>query len=498
MWVSGAATAPFCADKERIDQVVNELPDLDENVSFIVDNGASLGPVPMREIIARIRSGACPSSSLVWWAGATDWVRFDTLPDLMMLIEQASTPGAHAVGTATETAEPAQPLANRWGVPAESGTTAQPAVASPDNESSESASFEPAAFEPAAFEPAASAVPTAEAAEENVAFGLPKRSSSSADEEVARPALTGLFSSGARSAPTPLGPDAPAPSPDALDAVLAARVSLESVGARIEALSSATKRSASPEELQEFMASAPGSAEPEASDSVVEWSDAQGTEAQPEASESASADAGSWTSVGESTTSVGESAEPATSNNDAARSELNARFEEMVRKSVAHQRQLEWITRVDELLLSACITAIADAGFVAMDLTSRESDHRVLFTHNDDSRRVTLDLTPVDSVGDHAGRHVRFGLSWGRDVNNADVAFQIVRDQATDGPTPPGLLMCEADMSTSSVSTHVDLILAADDFVKDDYSVDRSSLDESIAATLHALENHWHSLFDNA
>ena len=507
----------------------SELPDLDENVAFIVENGASVGPLTMRAIVASVTAGERSSTSLVWWAGATDWVRFEAHSGLREIadLDEAQP-------------EPAQPEpvpgSSRWGMSEAQIETAAPegieveeAMSGPepaaDHEPEPVALAEP---EPAAEHAAEPALATGEA-EEAFTFNLPTRASSGDDELLERPALTGLFSSGARTEPPADEPDDQAPSPDALDAILAARQSLESVGARIEALSSATRRSMSPEDSQWTEPAGVAALEGESTDAdlalaaasmestglsgatemevgaLAEAPDTIDAEVDLEEPEEILDDSsGEWTSVSdevateesieaEPTPTAGSHEKPEV---EAARAELTARFDEMVRKSISHQRRIEWIMRVDELLLSSCITAIADSGFTAIDLNSHDSDHRVLFDHNDDSRRVRLELSPVDMVSEAFGRHVRFALAWGRDVPDPDRAFEIVRQETLDAPVPPGVVTSEANLSSATVSTRVELILAADDFVRDDYSVDRTSLDAAIAATLHALESHWHQLFD--
>ncbi len=177
---------------------------------------------------------------------------------------------------------------------------------------------------------------------------------------------------------------------------------------------------------------------------------------------------------------------------------LEDRFSEMVRLSVVHQRRLDWALRPDELLLSSCITAIVERGYVLLDVENHEVSQRAVFDHNDDSRHIRLELSPlspVNAAGDPVGRHVQVRVAWGREVQDADEAFATVRAHATDKVTDPGTILCEANMVASSATTSVDLIWAAQDFLRDDHSVDRASLDASIIAILHALEARWHELF---
>jgi hypothetical protein len=105
-------------------------------------------------------------------------------------------------------------------------------------------------------------------------------------------------------------------------------------------------------------------------------------------------------------------------------------------------------------------------------------------------------LSPLNAAGDHVGRHVRVGLAWGQEVADGDAAFAIVRSEAIDGDAALGTFTSDVNMVANSASTSVALIWAADEFVRDDHSVDRASLDASIAAVLHAIEARWYELFE--
>jgi len=173
-------------------------------------------------------------------------------------------------------------------------------------------------------------------------------------------------------------------------------------------------------------------------------------------------------------------------------------FQRMVKKSEEHQRRLGWTTRVDELLLSGCIGAVTERGYLAMDLSSSETDHRVLFESEKDSRYVLLALIPlpqVNAAGESVGRHLEIKLSWGQDVTDVDSAFAMVRSLVTDDVVRPGKVRAEIDTATSRVYTSVDLIWAAEDFISADYDVDSDALDDAVAAALHILERRWYKLF---
>jgi len=65
--------------------VSTELPNLDEPISYAVDDGAQAGPFTMRAIIESVRLGQRAPDTFVWWAGEAEWVPFNTVSALMTL-----------------------------------------------------------------------------------------------------------------------------------------------------------------------------------------------------------------------------------------------------------------------------------------------------------------------------------------------------------------------------------------------------------------------------
>ena len=190
--------------------------------------------------------------------------------------------------------------------------------------------------------------------------------------------------------------------------------------------------------------------------------------------------------------------EPQTEPSAGVGSDLDEQFEEMTRRSEQHQRRLGWETRVDEVIFSACVALIAEGGFVATDLVSREADRRVTFEHGEDDQRLSFEMVPLSQMnpaGDHVGRHMSVGISWGGEVVDIDSAFTVVRTLATDEPASTGEIRADIDVESSIVYTKVELIWAASDFVDDDYAIDRDVVRSWIDATVHALEQRWNQLF---
>lgn len=265
---------------------------------------------------------------------------------------------------------------------------------------------------------------------------------------------------------------------------ISARQMLQNVGARIDALSSSTRR-AREFELEETTARASTQVlEESTTDEEVESTDLEPAESESESESVAPAEsaAGSWQAV-EGTTG------------------LDERFAEMVERSAIHKRRLDWALRVEELLLSASITVVVDKGFVLADLDTHDTLQRATFDHNEDARQIRLELSPlspVNAAGDPVDRLVKVSMAWTQKVENADNAFATVRAEVSDDAPAPGEIRCEANMVASSASTMVDLVWGAREFVKEDHRVDRANLELSLTAIVQTLESRWYELFTPA
>lgn len=65
----------------------SELPEIDNPNAYVVDDGESVGPVVLREIVQSIADGERPETAFVWWAGADEWVRFNSDPRLLEMLD---------------------------------------------------------------------------------------------------------------------------------------------------------------------------------------------------------------------------------------------------------------------------------------------------------------------------------------------------------------------------------------------------------------------------
>lgn len=85
------------------------LPEIDNPNSFVVDDGEAVGPLSLREIVESILASKRPEDAFVWWVGAGDWVRFNSEPALLKMLEQVSAEGAEVSNELVEEPESPEP-----------------------------------------------------------------------------------------------------------------------------------------------------------------------------------------------------------------------------------------------------------------------------------------------------------------------------------------------------------------------------------------------------
>lgn len=386
--------------------MADTLPALGAPVSFVVEKSEAVGPIPMAEIVASIRTGERDAHSLVWWAGAPDWQFFDSNEELVALVDQSDA----AISPKTEVFEP----------DASPATAEQP------------------------------------------------------------PSLTGLFSAVARQE-NGLSSKESVPNSGAVQAIVTARSILATAESREKAITQARHKT-----LAAALSGPAALGDDSLADGVTETALEDPTEV-----DEVDGSNGGHPIVDLASDEKLEPQEP-------ERSKHEEHFDELVKKSEEHERRIKWATRVDEVLLRGCIAAIAERGYIAMDLSSRETEHQVLFESENDSRFVMFEIIPlaqVNAAGDAVGRHLEINMSWGQNVTDVDSAFAVVRSLASDEVAKPGKVRAEIDAASSRVFTTVDLIWAADDFVSADYDLDTDAIDDAVAAALHILERRWYKLF---
>ncbi len=368
-----------------------ELPDIEQPVSYVVDDGEAVGPMPLRSIAQSIADGERRSDVLVWWIGATEWIRFNSTEELVALLAVPAfeTPEIPEPVELVEEAEPVAPL--------------------------------------------------------------------SRDEPIARVEISPADDLAAIEEVDLREDVAPSPTDvDDLDEIpVSADPVLAQLGARLEALSSATRHSAATSQLDR--AGAPAIERPTRLDveAVI---------------------------VPEESPSIIRSSTLATT------------FDGLVRQTVAYERLAEQSNRVSELLARACAASLTRHGYTVDRSTETPGHHHLVFTGGVDTRRVRLDVSPAPSVGDDA-QHIFVGMSWGRMAFDIDEAVRVVHRQLPVSSRNPGIISADAELDSGSVFTRIELVWPVEDYVGADFLVDHQALESALDATQQMLETRWYELF---
>lgn len=392
--------------------VAAELPDIDHNVAYVVDDDVAVGPITLRAIAESISQGVRSVEAYVWWTGASDWIPFDSDDRLRELLpEQADLEVEEATFGVAEQTDAAE-------------TTAESDTAEIDLRASDESDEE-------------ELVPVViEIADESSTTVIDLRSSTPNEEEAPLDRIS-----------------------VAEDSVLA------SVGARLEALAAATLHAQTSTKLDR--AGAPPLQRPAHADEEIDLR-------------------------GDNASGI---ADHADENSEIRNSTLETRFDAMVRQTVNHDRLLDQSERVRELLARACGAAISRQGFSVDRRNELRGHYYLSFDSSSDTRRIRLEISPAASVSGDSEQSVHVVMSWGRMAFDIDEALKVVHDQLPAAERRPGAISSDAELDTGSVSTRVELVWPIDDYIDDDYSIDRVGLENALAATQNALEQRWYELF---
>ena len=432
-----------------------ELPDIDDPVSYVIDDGEAIGPITLADIVRSIAAGERSTDCYVWWRGATQWMSFSANPRLIALLDDVTPPEvAQALDTVSE--------------------------AEPDEEE-----LPPVIIELA---PEDSANRTAEMAiegEEIIDLAEPAPVSAAGDISNATPVeepvrVIDMTDAIDMTDTIDLTNSAIQLEEVSLDQISISDNSvLADVGARLEALASTTRYLQESTKLDRAGASpiepaahagGPAHADEDIDLRSIDSSD-DDEELPPVIIELPE-----------------DSSEVRASTNE-------ARFDRMVRQTAHHERLLEQSERVRELLARTCGAAISRRGF-SVDRRNELRGHYFLgFESGVDTRRIRLEISPAASVSGDSEQSVHVVMSWGRMAFDITEALRIVQAQLPVGDRRPGMISSDAELDTGSVSTRVELVWNVDEYVGNDYSIDREKLEGALDAALHALEQRWYELF---
>jgi hypothetical protein len=176
--------------------------------------------------------------------------------------------------------------------------------------------------------------------------------------------------------------------------------------------------------------------------------------------------------------------------------ELEQVFTSLVNDSWKRYNETIQNTRMDELLVGAVITSCVEQGYSLIDLTSDGVNHYLRFEHLPSKQRIIFQLTNLteDLVSAKVlGRHARAVIGYGQMVNNVGSIFQALKAEVKSGfldATEPGIITCDADLTSGYIYVQVPLILDLDQYFLSDYHVKYPILQQHIGAVIHSLSKY--------
>lgn len=168
-------------------------------------------------------------------------------------------------------------------------------------------------------------------------------------------------------------------------------------------------------------------------------------------------------------------------------------FAGLVKESWRYHNLVENSGRMDEVLLGALITATLDRGHVLIDLTSDGTNHFLRFEEPEQRSRVTMALTHLTrdvTTARAVGQRASLVVGYGEPIKSFGRVFGAMSQEAKSGylgRAEPGIVTFDADTESQYLYTQVDLYLAINEYVDDDFEVDYDKLGAHVGATIHAL-----------
>ncbi len=438
--------------------MASDLPDLDQSSSFVVDDGVANGPMALGEIARSIAAGERPVDSYVWWEGEAEWVPFNSDVRLVMLLSSEHAASAEIAAEEVVVEEIAMDEVIVEEVADEIVVEDAMTVAFAEEASAE------VFLAPVVIEVAEELAPVEVAPVEIVLAAEPEEVLLEQQLDIDEPLDLVALDEDIIDVRSPVAKV----DDEVLEEIEVSQNSvLASVGARLEALASATRHAKNTAELDRAGASPVDSPVHAKSDQIDLRQDDE--------------DDGVAEAFGDAS--------------EVRISTLETQFDSMVRDTVNHERLSEQSERIRELLARACAAAIGRQGY-SVDRRSELHGHYYLgFECGVDTRRMRLEITPTSSVGGMSAQNAHIVMSWGRMAFDIEEALEVVQNQLPVADRRPGTISADAELDIGSVSTRVELVWAIDDFVGDDYSINREALELALASMQHALEKRWYELF---
>jgi hypothetical protein len=176
--------------------------------------------------------------------------------------------------------------------------------------------------------------------------------------------------------------------------------------------------------------------------------------------------------------------------------ELDKIFVGLVKESWDYYNETVQNTKMDDLLLGAVIASLVEQGYSLIDLNSDGVSHFLRFEYLQTKQRLIFQLQNLSESLVNAkvlGRKARVVIGYGERVNNMGAIWSALKAEMKSGfldATEPGVITCDADMTSGYIYVQVPLILDLDQYFAQNYKVNYQLLQGHIGATVNALAKY--------
>ncbi len=176
--------------------------------------------------------------------------------------------------------------------------------------------------------------------------------------------------------------------------------------------------------------------------------------------------------------------------------ELDQVFVGLVKESWKHYNETVNNTRMDDLLVGAVITAMVEQGYALIDLNSDGTNHYLRFEWLQTRQRVIFQLHNLAEdlvTAKVLGRKARVTIGYGENVQNSQAVWSALRAEVKSqylDTTEPGVITCDADLTSGYIYVQVPLILDLDQYFTADWQVNTQLLQKHLYATVQALAKY--------
>jgi hypothetical protein len=176
--------------------------------------------------------------------------------------------------------------------------------------------------------------------------------------------------------------------------------------------------------------------------------------------------------------------------------ELDQIFVSLVQSSWKKYDETIHNSRMDELLVGAVIASNVQIGYSLIDLNSDGINHYLRFEYLPTKQRLIFRLTNLSEnlvTAKVLGRLARVVIGYGVPTTNTSTLWQTLKAEFKSGfldPEEPGIITCDADLTSGYIYAQVPLILDIDQYFDAQGQIKYPLLQEHIKATANSLNKY--------